>query len=342
MSVSNRFLWRLKLFAVLVVLTTFAPLLYVQLFGLPDFFESKYHPLLNGIIGGSIFWGIEILWIPSRHGQFFRQLPFLTATILRTLFVLVMLTVVGPLALFILYGQVNLTATLQAGPTLYVFAVGLVFLLFGLAQVVRVVGPRILLNIVFGRYRRPVKEERIFLFLDLKGSTALSEELGDIGVQELINQFFFDITGPILEWGGEIHRYVGDQIVVTWAMKKGLEGASCLQCCLAIRARIAAEAPRYQARFGLVPDFRIGLHGGPIVASQCGDVKQEIVYFGDTINTTARIEQYCKQAGRKLLISQDLAAGLPDRAAWRFENVGSVQLRGRSSEMSLLALEGQP
>jgi adenylate cyclase len=232
--------------------------------------------------------------------------------------------------------------TLQIGPTIYIFAVAISLFLFGLAQIVRIVGPRILLNIVVGRYQRPVQEERIFMFLDLEGSTALAEKMGDLGVQKLINQFFFDITDPILEWGGEIHRYVGDQIVVTWPMSKGLDGANCLNCCLAIRRRIVREAPHYQAAFDHVPGFRIGLHGGHVVASQCGDVKQEIVYFGDTINAAARIEQYCKQAGRKLLISQDLAARLPDQASWNFESVGSVQLRGRTAEMSLLAVAGQP
>ena len=57
---------------------------------------------------------------------------------------------------------------------------------------------------------------------------------------------------------------------------------------------VREKAPDYEREFGVVPKFRTGLHGGPVVASECGDHKQEIVYFGDTVNTAARIEQQCK------------------------------------------------
>lgn len=66
------------------------------------------------------------------------------------------------------------------------------------------------------------------------------------------------------------------------------------------------KASLYRREFGLVPTFRVGLHGGPIVAGECGDDKREIVYFGDTINTTARIQEACKELGRPLLVSGEL------------------------------------
>jgi len=342
MTLSRRFIWRLKLFAVFVALTSCVGPIYILLFGGPDFIENPYHTMLNGFVGGSLFWGIEFILVPSRYGEPLRRMSFIPATLFRILVMTLIILTISPIAFFIVSGKYDPTTSLQAGPSVFIFAVGMVTLLYGILQIVRVVGPRVLLNIFFGRYRRPVKEARIFLFLDIQGSTAMSEHLGDIGVQELINQFFFDITEPIMEWGGEIHRYIGDEVVVTWPLDKGLKDASCLRCCLAIRAAIAGKAARYQALFGIVPDFRIGLHGGDVVASQCGDVKQEMVYFGDTINTASRIEHYCKEVGRKLLISEDLAAQLPNRSVWQFEDVGAVQLRGRSSEMSLLAVKGQP
>jgi len=339
---SKRLKWRLKLFVAFVALTSLGGPLYATLFGLPGFIEAVYHTMVNGLIGGSMLWSLELLLIPSRYGAPLRRLPFVPATILRSLVAVVIVTMTGPLSALILYGHFDPLISFQAGPSLYLYVVGTAFVLYGVVQIVRVVGPRVLLNIFVGRYRRPVQEQRIFLFLDLEGSTALSEQMGDLGVRELINQFFFDITEPILEWDGEIHRYVGDEVVVTWPLKKGLEDARCLRCCLAIRQAISARAERYRTQFGVVPEFRIGLHGGEIVASLCGDTKQEMVYFGDTINTAARIEQYCKEVGRKLLISEDLAAGLANRSIWHFEDVGAVRLRGRAEEMSLLALQGQP
>jgi hypothetical protein len=43
----------------------------------------------------------------------------------------------------------------------------------------RVIGGRALNNLLLGRYHQPVREERVFLLIDIKGSTALAERLGD-------------------------------------------------------------------------------------------------------------------------------------------------------------------
>ena len=324
------------MFFALVFVTSFAGPMYGVLFGVPDILEHLTQMAFMSLTGGMMIWGFEILFIPSRYGEPFRRLPFFSAVMARVVFVAVAVTINGPLGILILDGVFNPLASFELGVKLYIYVAAVVFLLFSITQIVRIVGPRVLGNILIGRYRRPKSEERIFLFLDIKDSTPLSEKLGDIGVQELIARFFFDITEPILEWGGEVHRYIGDEVVVTWFMDQGLENSRCLRCCFAIQDRIRQRSPRYLELFGTVPEFRIGLHGGPVVAAQCGDVKQEIVFFGDTINTTARIEQYCKVADRDLLVSGDLWERLPKSENWQSEVTGSVVLRGRREEMKLV------
>jgi adenylate cyclase len=37
-------------------------------------------------------------------------------------------------------------------------------------------------------------------------------------MQELLTRFFFDIDGPIVGHGGEVHAYVGDEVIVTWPL----------------------------------------------------------------------------------------------------------------------------
>ena len=39
-------------------------------------------------------------------------------------------------------------------------------------ELTRLVGGRVLLNVALGRYRVPVREERVLMFLDLAGSTS--------------------------------------------------------------------------------------------------------------------------------------------------------------------------
>lgn len=87
------------------------------------------------------------------------------------------------------------------------------------AEAVRIIGGRTLVYFLLGKYHQPVKENKIFMFLDLEGSTALALKLGDIGVQTMITKFFFDITEPIIENDGEIHRYIGDEVIATWPLE---------------------------------------------------------------------------------------------------------------------------
>ena len=88
-------------------------------------------------------------------------------------------------------------------------------------QMRRVIGGRTLNALLLGRYHRPVREERIFLLVDIKGSTALAERLGDERAHAFITSTFFDIDQPILEHGGEVYSYVGDGLIASWPLAAG-------------------------------------------------------------------------------------------------------------------------
>jgi class 3 adenylate cyclase len=218
----------------------------------------------------------------------------------------------------------------------------LAFALSGLVQIAfqvsRLVGARVLLNFLLGRYHRPVREERIFMFLDLARSTELAEAMGELQVTALLSRFFQDIDQPIAEYGGEVHSYIGDQVVITWSLERGLAEARCIRCWFAIQERIAALAPDYLRDFGLVPEFRAGLHAGPIVVSEVGNTKRQIAYFGDTVNVAARLQHQAKFAGRAFLASAELLrwVALPQGVA--AESLGPVRLAGRHQSLEVVAL----
>ncbi|MFQ6022883.1 MAG: adenylate/guanylate cyclase domain-containing protein [Acidiferrobacterales bacterium] len=217
-------------------------------------------------------------------------------------------------------------------------AFAIVFLLNFLGRIRSLVGTRVLFNFLLGRYHRPLREERVFLFLDLAHSTRLSESLGDVKVQSLIGRFFFDIAQPISDHGGETHRYIGDEIVVTWPLAIAVKDARCVRCVFAIQDLIDSRAQFYMTKFGVVPEFRIGMHGGPVVASEVGDDKREIVYFGDTINTAARLEQMCKEMQQSFLISGELLAKMELPSSLLAEQLGTMTLRGKERRVEIFTL----
>ena len=90
-----------------------------------------------------------------------------------------------------------------------------------------------------------------------------------------------------------------------------------------------------------MPDFKAGVHCGPVVTSEIGDLRKDIVHSGDTVNTTARIESLCKPLGQRLLISADLLARLPPGLGLRLKDLGPQPLRGKEAEVHLYGVLGK-
>ena len=204
-------------------------------------------------------------------------------------------------------------------------------------QLDRILGPGVLLSYLLGRYHRPHREARIFMFLHLKSSTSLAEELGHEAYLGLVNEFFRDISGPVLDSAGEIYEYVGDQVVLTWKEERGLKDANCIRVFFDIDAIIEKRKKQYLDRFGVVPEYRAGVHLGEVMTAEIGDLKKGLVFNGDVLNTGARIQRECTRLGRRLVSSADLVDRLDLPDEWTAEAMGSVILRGKSEPTELVA-----
>ncbi|MCJ2060573.1 adenylate/guanylate cyclase domain-containing protein [Methylobacterium sp. J-048] len=202
------------------------------------------------------------------------------------------------------------------------------------------VGGEIFVNFMIGRYHKPVAEERIFLFLDVVGSTAFAETHGDLRAQEYLSAVFATLAEPVRRNGGSVDDYIGDLAMVTWPMSRGLKDARCVTCVFDVIDRIEAEEAAWTARFGTVPKLRAALHGGSVVTAEVGVDRHKIAYFGDAVNVTSRIEALCRPLGVGILISQDLLSRLPRLPPGvRARSLGAHALRGRGAPLAVATLE---
>ncbi|MGY3488689.1 adenylate cyclase [Bradyrhizobium sp. USDA 4011] len=292
---------------------------------------------LEGAVITLIVWATH-LYLTTRSG-WLRRLPLAVELVVRSVSIAVIVAVAAMALEIILYGH-GLEAKWVRETFLKIVGVSLLLSvpITTIYELVRMIGGHTLLNIVLGRYRQPVREERVLLFLDLVGSTSLAEAMGELRVQELLTRFFFDIDEPIVAHGGEVHAYVGDEVIVTWPADTGQPSRRCLDCVFAIEDRLAKRADHYREEFGVVPAFRAGMHAGAVVIGECGDSRRQIAYFGDTVNVTARLQAHCKEAGRPLLISGELLRLLPSAPDFAVEPLGSTQLRGRAASIDIFAV----
>ncbi|MGI9549982.1 MAG: adenylate/guanylate cyclase domain-containing protein [Aurantibacter sp.] len=198
-------------------------------------------------------------------------------------------------------------------------------------------GPGIFVSFLLGKYFHPRREERIFMFLDLRGSTTIAEKLGEARYFNFLKDVFRDVTPGILNSKGEIYQYVGDEIVISWKGDSGTKNANSLQCFFYIRQLLMNNASYYKEHYdGIVPEFKAGLHYGYVMAGEIGIVKRDIAYSGDVLNTTARIQSKCNELGVNILISKyllDKLGALPQ--LFKPTVVGEMALRGKQQTVIL-------
>ena len=215
----------------------------------------------------------------------------------------------------------------------------IIMLTFFYLEIAERLGPGGLAGFILGRYHKPRKETRIFMFLDIKGSTQIAEMLGHKRYFNFLNDFFSDITDSVIFSRGEIYQYVGDEVLVSWTLKNGLKNAQCLKCFFDIKHRISKRQEDYMVNYGFAPEFKAGFNHGEVMAGEIGLVKRDLVFSGDVLNTGARIQEKCNVYGVDNLISRGLIKfiSLPDEMTC--ERVDAITLRGKKSKIELYTVK---
>ncbi|HMQ64345.1 MAG TPA: adenylate/guanylate cyclase domain-containing protein [Flavilitoribacter sp.] len=200
-------------------------------------------------------------------------------------------------------------------------------------------GPGVFKDFLLGKYFHPKREERIFMFLDLRSSTTIAERLGEQRYFNFIKDVFRHSTPAIQYSKGEIYQYVGDEIVISWKTGTGTENANCIRCFFEIQRILKEKAGYYQATYEETPEFKAGLHYGYVMAGEIGVVKRDIAFSGDVLNTTARIQAKCNELGVDILFSKFLLdrLALPPNS-FSPRKIGDMILRGKKQEVVLYTI----
>ena len=205
-------------------------------------------------------------------------------------------------------------------------------------QIEKLVGKTMLINYLRGRYRKPKKEIRVFLFMDLKSSTTLSEKLGNETYYSFLNNAIYDMSQAVMETKAEIYQYVGDEIVFTWTLDKGITNNNCLRLFEKISEKLTNRKAYYLKNYGYQPQFKAALHAGIVLAAEIGHIKKDIVYSGDVLNVTARMESLCNKYDAQILISKSLFNLLERKHEIIYEDLGQMELKGKDEKLELIKI----
>jgi len=212
-------------------------------------------------------------------------------------------------------------------------------LLIALLQIRRLHRPGDLIKYVTGRYHLPEEVNKIFLFIDLKSSTAIAERIGNTRYSSFLIDYFHDMTDAILMSKAEIYQYIGDEIILTWYLENGIKDSRCINCFFDILTSIEMKQDTYLKKYGVHPEFKAALHAGKVSVTWIGTIKKEIVYHGDVVNTTARIQDECNKHNQKFLISEHILKNTELPEYLRSEFVGELQLKGKEKKVKIFGLK---
>ena len=272
--------------------------------------------------------------------QRFRHLPFTVFLLLKTVYFTSVAAVVVVARLFVSDDIVkNLPSKANIIIIALIVTLGMGFIAAFVLMLRRMLGQNALLNFFTGRYFKPVEEERIFMFLDLSSSTQIAEKIGHLKFHVFLNEFFYDITDAILAAEGEIYKYVGDEVIVSWRVMDEIKNSRCIQSFFEIQKSIEEKKDKYLNKFGYIPHFRAGIHCGPVIVGEMGDYKREIAFLGDTVNTTARIQEACKEYKTDLLASSEFLKKLSLASDYKVKSIGEIRLKGKEIPVALFGIE---
>lgn len=220
----------------------------------------------------------------------------------------------------------------------FVFSLGASILMILILEVSSLLNSRFFYNYFTGKYHRPTQEERIFMFVDVKSSTTIAEQLGDVLYSRLLQDLFNDFTDAILASRADVYQYAGDEIILTWKTAVGLKENRCLYCFYLLKESIKNKENYYLHHYNLVPKFKAGMHIGKAVTTWVGKVKKEIVYHGDLLNTTSRIQCKCNELDHDFVISEAMKNALKPSLVI-FKHQGEIALRGKAHPMKLYTVD---
>ncbi len=203
------------------------------------------------------------------------------------------------------------------------------------AEIRNHLGNGVLRNFFTGKYQNPIETTYVFMFLDMRSSTTIAEQMGHIQYFQLLKEYYADLSVAVIEHGGNVYQYVGDEMVVTWPLKQGIHNSNCLSCFFKMKEDLIKRAPWYKEHFKVEPTFKAAIHCGKVTVGEIGVLKKEILFTGDVLNATSRIQDLCNTHNVDLLISEDLKQNIEWSELYRATSIGEIPLKGRRVPITL-------
>jgi len=196
------------------------------------------------------------------------------------------------------------------------------------------VSPSVMDEILAGRIQPQLGGVNQFvcvLFSDIRGYTTRSEGMTPEQVIGFLNRYFERTVALIHERGGAVVSFMGDGIMAVFGAPKPLDNP-CREAFEAARAMLAFVKElnaQFRAEGEAPMEIGIGLHVGEAVIGHVGSsARHDYTAIGDVTNVASRLESLTKEAGYKVVVSQEVARRLDGVEGLAF--LGPMAIKGHT------------
>lgn len=189
------------------------------------------------------------------------------------------------------------------------------------------------------RQRRQEKQQGLgqirslaVLFADMRNFTPITESCAAFDVIYILNRYFTTLKQAIINHGGQVNLYVGDQISAVFGLEEDARVAchQALSAGIEMQQRIATLSRVIQQEFEVSLSIGVGIHYGPVIVGRVGptdDLRFGLV--GDSVNVASRLEGQTKELGVPILISDAVRQHLTEiQPAWQLGEPRCLPLKG--------------
>lgn len=194
-------------------------------------------------------------------------------------------------------------------------------------------------KILSGTYRVPQEETKIFMFLDLVSSSRAAEVLGHKRYSRFLQDSFKEMSNLIIKYRATVYQYVGDEVVLVWNARKPQNFQRSLRFYFELLQVWKEREDYYIKKYGITPLFTASLNSGDVMVAEVGEVKTEIAYHGDVLNTAARVQKVCKEYEQPLVVTDAFVYSAGDVSPeFSFTLLDDVSLRGKKNKVKIYSV----
>lgn len=182
----------------------------------------------------------------------------------------------------------------------------------------------------------------VIFFSDIRGFTAMSENMSPEEVVELLNEYMTQMVNCVNLTDGYVDKFIGDAIMATWGVpiSKGNDAENAINGALLMRYTLMDMNKRRKAKGKQEVRMGCGLNYGPVVAGQIGSYeKLQYTVIGDSVNLASRVEALNKPFGTDILITQDLYDQIKE--IYHVEKMRQIKVKGKSEPQTIYAVLGR-